>query len=42
MKLNQGATNLGTRFALARNVFKLTHAYDGAIYDYLKEQAPAC
>ena len=42
MKLNQGTTNLSTRFALARKVFKLTHAYDGAIYDYLKDQAPAC
>ncbi|MGC2433758.1 MAG: IMP cyclohydrolase [Desulfobaccales bacterium] len=42
MKLNKGTTNLSTRFALARKVFKLTHAYDGAIYDYLKDQAPAC
>ncbi len=41
MKLNQGATNLSTRFALARKVFKLTHEYDGAIYHYLKDQAPA-
>jgi phosphoribosylaminoimidazolecarboxamide formyltransferase/IMP cyclohydrolase len=41
MKLNQGATNPGTRFALARKVFQLTQAYDGAIYHYLKDQAPA-
>ena len=38
MKLNKGATNLGTRFALARKVFKLTHEYDGAIYRYLAEK----
>ena len=42
MKLNKGATNLGTRFVLARKVFQLTHEYDGAIYHYLKDQAPAC
>ena len=41
MKLNKGATNLGTRFALARKVFKLTHEYDGAIYRYLAEKGPA-
>ena len=41
MKLNKGATNLGTRFALARKVFKLTHEYDGAIYRYLAEQGSA-
>ena len=41
MKLNKGATNLGTRFALARKVFKLTHEYDGAITRYLAEQGPA-
>ena len=40
MKLNKGATNLGTRFALARKVFKLTHEYDGAIYRYLAEKEP--
>ena len=40
MKLNKGATNLGTRFALARKVFKLTHEYDGAIYRYLAEKGP--
>jgi phosphoribosylaminoimidazolecarboxamide formyltransferase / IMP cyclohydrolase len=42
MKLNKGATNLATRFALARKVFKLTHEYDGAISRYLADQAPAC
>lgn len=42
MKLNQGATSLSTRFALARKVFQLTHAYDGAIYHYLTDKAPAC
>jgi phosphoribosylaminoimidazolecarboxamide formyltransferase/IMP cyclohydrolase len=41
MKLNKGATNLSTRFALARKVFKLTHEYDGAIYRYLAEKGPA-
>ncbi len=29
MKLTKGATNLATRFALAKKVFKLTHDYDG-------------
>jgi phosphoribosylaminoimidazolecarboxamide formyltransferase/IMP cyclohydrolase len=42
MKLNRGATNVGTRFTLARKVFKLTHEYDGAIYRYLAEKGPAC
>ena len=42
MKANQGATNVGTRFNLARKVFKLTHEYDGAIYHYLAEKGPAC
>ncbi len=42
MKLSKGATNIGTRFNLARKVFKLTHEYDGAIYRYLVEKAPAC
>ena len=42
MKLNQGATNLATRFNLAAKVFKLTHEYDGAIYRYLTEKGPAC
>jgi phosphoribosylaminoimidazolecarboxamide formyltransferase/IMP cyclohydrolase len=42
MKLNKGATNVGTRFNLARKVFKLTHGYDGAIYRYLAEKGPAC
>jgi phosphoribosylaminoimidazolecarboxamide formyltransferase/IMP cyclohydrolase len=41
MKLNKGATNLATRFNLARKVFKLTHEYDGAIYRYLAEKGPA-
>ncbi|MFZ5449623.1 MAG: IMP cyclohydrolase [Thermodesulfobacteriota bacterium] len=42
MKLNKGATNIGTRFNLARKVFKLTHEYDGAIYRYLMEKGLAC
>jgi phosphoribosylaminoimidazolecarboxamide formyltransferase / IMP cyclohydrolase len=42
MKLNKGATNIGTRFNLARKVFKLTHEYDGAIYRYLADKGPAC
>ena len=42
MKTNKGATNLATRFALAKKVFKLTHDYDGAIYNYLVDKAPAC
>ncbi|MFA5111834.1 MAG: IMP cyclohydrolase [Desulfobaccales bacterium] len=42
MKLNKGATNISTRFLLARKVFKLTHEYDGAIYHYLSEKGPAC
>jgi phosphoribosylaminoimidazolecarboxamide formyltransferase/IMP cyclohydrolase len=42
MKLNKGATNLSTRFNLARKVFKLTHEYDGAISRYLVEKGPAC
>jgi phosphoribosylaminoimidazolecarboxamide formyltransferase/IMP cyclohydrolase len=42
MKLNKGATTIGTRFNLARKVFKLTHEYDGAIYRYLAEKGPAC
>ncbi len=42
MKLGKGATNLATRFALAKKVFKLTHEYDGAIYHYLVDKAPAC
>ncbi len=41
MKLNKGATTIGTRFNLARKVFKLTHEYDGAIYRYLADQGPA-
>ncbi len=42
MKLNKGATNLGTRFQLARKVFQLTSHYDGAIYSYLMEKGLAC
>jgi phosphoribosylaminoimidazolecarboxamide formyltransferase/IMP cyclohydrolase len=42
MKRNQGATNLATRFKLAKKVFKLTHEYDGAIYRYLEDRAVAC
>jgi phosphoribosylaminoimidazolecarboxamide formyltransferase/IMP cyclohydrolase len=42
MKLNKGAINLATRFALARKVFKLTHEYDEAIYHYLVYKGPAC
>ena len=42
MKLNKGATNVGTRFNLARKVFKLTHEYDGAIHRYLADKGPAC
>lgn len=42
MKLGKGALNLATRFALAKKVFKLTHEYDGAIYRYLTDKAPAC
>ncbi len=42
MKLNKGALNLSTRFALAKKVFKLTHEYDGAIYHFLVDKAPAC
>ncbi len=42
MKMNKGATNLATRFALAKKVFKATHEYDGAIYRYLVDKAPAC
>ncbi len=42
MKRNKGATNLGTRFTLARKVFKLTGDYDAAIYRYLMEKGLAC
>jgi phosphoribosylaminoimidazolecarboxamide formyltransferase/IMP cyclohydrolase len=41
MQQNQGATTVGTRFNLARKVFKLTHEYDGAISRYLAEQGSA-
>jgi phosphoribosylaminoimidazolecarboxamide formyltransferase/IMP cyclohydrolase len=40
IKLNKGATNIATRFILARKVFKLTHEYDGAIYRYLSKKGP--
>ena len=36
MKANQGATTLETRFRLAKKVFQLTSAYDGAISSYLE------
>jgi phosphoribosylaminoimidazolecarboxamide formyltransferase/IMP cyclohydrolase len=42
MKHNKGATTIGTRFQLARKVFKVTHEYDGAIYNYLKDKTVAC
>jgi len=42
IKLNKGGTSLGTRFRLAKKVFKLTHEYDGAISRYLEEKALAC
>lgn len=35
MKESGGKTSLETRFALARKVYALTHAYDGAITKYL-------
>jgi phosphoribosylaminoimidazolecarboxamide formyltransferase/IMP cyclohydrolase len=38
MKLHQGATNLATRFKLAKKVFQATSAYDGAISRYLEEK----
>jgi len=38
IKLNKGATTLGTRFKLARKVFQLTSAYDGAISHYLEDK----
>jgi len=36
MKANSGATTLETRFRLARKVFQITSAYDGAISRYLE------
>ena len=36
MSAHQGATTLETRFRLARKVFRLTSAYDGAISRYLE------
>ncbi len=38
MKAHKGATNLGTRFRLARKVYELTSRYDGAIAHYLKDK----
>jgi phosphoribosylaminoimidazolecarboxamide formyltransferase/IMP cyclohydrolase len=38
IKLNKGATTLGTRFLLARKVFKVTSEYDGAISRYLVDK----
>jgi phosphoribosylaminoimidazolecarboxamide formyltransferase/IMP cyclohydrolase len=38
MKLNKGATNLATRFKLAKKVFQTTSAYDTAIYRYLEDK----
>ncbi len=37
MAAHNGATTLATRFALAKKVFALTHAYDGAISRYLEK-----
>jgi phosphoribosylaminoimidazolecarboxamide formyltransferase/IMP cyclohydrolase len=42
MKAHHGATTLATRFQLAKKVFALTHAYDGAISRYLKDKALSC
>jgi phosphoribosylaminoimidazolecarboxamide formyltransferase/IMP cyclohydrolase len=42
MKLSHGATDVATRFNLARKVFQLTSHYDGAIYSYLMEKGLAC
>ncbi|RLC27917.1 MAG: IMP cyclohydrolase [Deltaproteobacteria bacterium] len=39
MRETGGATTLETRFRLARKVFQLTHAYDGAISRYLETAA---
>ena len=38
MKESNGEVSLSTRFELATKVFCLTHAYDGAICEYLKQQ----
>ena len=38
MREHGGATTLATRFELAKKVFRLTHAYDGAISRYLEQQ----
>jgi len=42
MKAHQGATTLATRFQLAKKVFALTQAYDGAISRYLQDKALSC
>ncbi|HUV38565.1 MAG TPA: bifunctional phosphoribosylaminoimidazolecarboxamide formyltransferase/IMP cyclohydrolase [Planctomycetota bacterium] len=39
MRKHKGATTFETRAALAREVFRLTSHYDGAIADYLARQA---
>ncbi|MBN2061820.1 MAG: IMP cyclohydrolase [Deltaproteobacteria bacterium] len=36
MEKSGGSTSLETRFRLAKKVFKITHAYDGAISRYLE------
>ena len=38
IKLSKGATTMGTRFRLARKVFKATSDYDAAISHYLEEK----
>ncbi len=38
LKANQGATDLGLRYRLARKAFAHTAAYDRAIADFLREQ----
>jgi len=38
MKMNQGATNLATRFKLAKKVFQTTSAYDTAIFRHLEDK----
>ncbi len=38
LKAHKGATNVATRFHLARKVFQITSEYDGAIYRYLADK----
>jgi phosphoribosylaminoimidazolecarboxamide formyltransferase/IMP cyclohydrolase len=38
LKAHKGATNVATRFHLARKVFQTTSEYDGAIYRYLADK----